>query len=122
VAADSTSRVRYTSVGVIRTSSKCNVTASISASHRKDFSRVDPTGKPIPHQSAAVQWVLCNKLYVDNYCTKEQLRIRHSKWELFRQLQATGLHPLFDGEQEKFVYHYPVGSNFGSKDPTLYTE
>jgi hypothetical protein len=44
-------------------------------SRRKAFSRVDPT----PHQSAAVQRLLRNKLYVDNYCTKEQLRIRHSK-------------------------------------------
>jgi hypothetical protein len=46
-----------------------------------------------------VQRLLRNKLYVDQYCTKQQLRIRHSKWELFRQLQAKGLHPVFDGEQ-----------------------
>jgi hypothetical protein len=62
-----------------------------------------------------VQWLLRDKLYVDKYCSKEQLQIRHSKWDLFRQLQAKGLHPFFNGEQ---VYHYPVGS----RDPTLYTE
>jgi hypothetical protein len=99
----------------IRTSSRCNATASISASESSAAER--PSAGLIPRHTSQqpCRRLLRTKLYVDNYCTKEQLRIRHSKWGLFRQLQARGMHPFFNGEQ---VYHYPVGS----RDPTLYTE
>jgi hypothetical protein len=114
VAAESIIRVRYLrrrDTNLVQVQCDSSDQCQRITSRRKAFSRVDPT----PHQSAAVQRLLRTKLYVDNYCTKDQLRIRHSKWKLFRQLQAKGLHPFFDGEQ---LYHYPVGS----KDPILYTE
>jgi hypothetical protein len=114
VAAESISRVRYLrwrDTNLVQVQCDSSDQCQRITSRRKAFSRVDPT----PHRSATVQRLLRTKLYVDNYCTKEQLRIRHNKWKLFRQLQAKGLHPFFDGEQ---LYHYPVGS----KDPILYTE
>jgi hypothetical protein len=114
VAADSVSRVRCLrrrDTNLVQVQCDSYHQCEQITSRRKAFSPVDST----PHPSAAVRRLLRNKLHVDQYCTKEQLRIRHSKWELFRQVQAKRPHPFFDGEQ---VYHYPAGS----KDPILYTE
>jgi hypothetical protein len=60
------------------------------------------------HQSAAVQQLLSINLYVDNYCTKEQLRLRSNQWQLFRELKSKDMHPHFKGAQ---LYYRPEGAD-----------
>jgi hypothetical protein len=72
-------------------------------SHRRAFSSIDNCA----HSSETVQRVLRTKLYVDNYCTKEQLGIRDSLWPVLRELKAAGMRPYFEGE---LLYYYPTGS------------
>ena len=79
-------------------------------SRRTAFSRVDLTA----HSSAAVRQVLRTKLYVDDNCTKSQLRIRDSQRKLFHELKCKGQHPYFVGE---LLYSRPAGT----KRATLHT-
>jgi hypothetical protein len=84
---------------------KCNSKHQCSriTSQRRAFSSIDRTAC----SSAAAQRVLRTQLYVDNYCTKEQLGIRDSLWQVFRELKATRLRPYFEGE---LLHYYPAGS------------
>jgi hypothetical protein len=73
-------------------------------SYRKAFSRIDTTA----HRSPLVRQVLLTKpLYVDDNCTRMQLRIRGSQWQLFHQLKGNNEHPLFVGE---VLCHHPASA------------
>ena len=103
-AADSIVAVRYLGAGSL-VHVKCSDMYQCQriTQHRLAFSSIDHT----PHQSATVQRVLRTKLYVDAYCTKEQLAIRHTQWQLFHELKREGLKPSFRGEQ---LYYRPAGT------------
>jgi hypothetical protein len=60
------------------------------------------------HQSAGVQQLLSTNLYIDNYCTKEQLRIRNSQRDLFRELKSKHMKPYYRGSQ---LYYRPDGAD-----------
>jgi hypothetical protein len=70
---------------------------------RRTFSSVDY----YEHDSAAVRQVLRTKLYVDDFCTKQQLGSKSSQWSLFQQLKTTAKRPYFEGD---VLYYYPTGS------------
>ena len=110
-AADSICGIRYMAANLVQV--KCtNVYQCQQITRRRlAFSSIDNK----PHPSQVVQRVLHTKLYVDTYCTKEQLRIRHSKWPLFQELKDKGLRPYFDGEQ---LYYHPDGT----KRATVHTD
>jgi hypothetical protein len=72
-------------------------------SYRKAFSRIDTTA----HRSPLVRQVLLTKLHVDDYCTRAQLRVRGSQWQLFHQLKGNDEYPNFEGE---VLYHRPGGA------------
>ena len=72
---------------------------------RKAFSSISSSGGA--HIPATVQEVLHARLFVDDYCTKEQLQIRHSLWPKFRELKAALMGPYFKGE---VLYYTPPGA------------
>ena len=102
-AAVSISGVRYLAGNLVQV--RCDDTKQCQRiiSRRMAFSSVDTT----PHQSATVRRLLRTRLYVDNYCTQEQLQIRGSLWKVFRELKAAGKRPFFVGE---VLHYHPEGN------------
>jgi hypothetical protein len=102
-AADSICGVRFLTTDLVQVKCINRHQCQRITRRRLAFSSIDTT----PHPSAEVRRVLRTKLYVDSYCTKEQLRVRRSKWPLFQELKGKGLRPYFEGEQ---LYYYPDGT------------
>ena len=105
-AAESISEVRQFAARHVKVQCNSSYQCNRIMQRRMAFSSTD---HPL-HESAGVQQLLSINLYVDNYCTKEQLRIRHSQKSLFQELKGKGLHPHFRGAQ---LYYRPAGMHSG---------
>ena len=57
--------------------------------------------------SADVQRVFQARLFVDDYCTQEQLDIRHSMRQVFQELKTARMKPHFRGET---LFYNPAGA------------
>jgi hypothetical protein len=115
VAADSICQVRFLATNIVQVQCMDADQCWRITNQRLAFSSVVKT----PHPSAAVRRVLHARLFVDDYCTREQLRIRYSQRTVFQELKAARKRPYFRGE---VLYYYPDGTKRAIAHSTKSTE